>query len=72
MALVKRSLTLNGHRTSVALEPEFWTALTTAAKASGQTLEQMITRIDDNRGSSPLASSLRVHALQATRNTLPI
>ncbi len=71
MPLVKRSLSLNGHRTSVALEPEFWEALTSAAAASGQSTEQLIAQIDRDRGQTPLASSLRVYALMAVRNTLP-
>lgn len=71
MPLRKRSLTINGHRTSVALEPAFWTALEAAASLSGETLEQFIGRIDAARGAEPLASSLRVYALQAARNTQP-
>lgn len=69
--LVKRSLTVNGHRTSVALEPPFWDALEAAAGLSGETLEQFIGRVDAMRGGEPLASTLRVYALQAARNTLP-
>jgi predicted DNA-binding ribbon-helix-helix protein len=49
--LVKRSFSLAGHRTSVALEQEFWAALSDidAAREPGQ----------------PLASALRVLALRA-------
>jgi predicted DNA-binding ribbon-helix-helix protein len=62
--LQKRSLSLSGHRTSVALEAEFWGALEQHAAAQGITLSALIERIDTNRDPQrPLASALRVHAL---------
>ncbi len=62
--LVKRSFTLAGHRTSVALEPEFWTALAAIATAGNRTLSALVAEIDAGRGAErPLASALRVHAL---------
>ncbi len=64
--LEKRSLSLSGHRTSIALEPEFWAALTTLATAQNLTLAALITQIDATRTpDQPLASALRVHALMA-------
>jgi predicted DNA-binding ribbon-helix-helix protein len=41
--LLKRSFRLAGHRTSVALESEFWGALEDAAGRRGQTLADMHT-----------------------------
>ncbi|MBU6448576.1 MAG: ribbon-helix-helix domain-containing protein [Rhodospirillales bacterium] len=62
--LEKRSFSLSGHRTSVALEPEFWAALDEAAKRDGITLSGLVTRIDSERADgNPLASALRVFAL---------
>ncbi len=62
--LEKRSFSLSGHRTSVALEPEFWTVLTEIAKRDGMALSALVTRIDSGRGGGqPLASALRVFAL---------
>lgn len=61
--LRKRSLLLAGHATSVALEPEFWTALETLAARRGVSLPVLIARIDDGRGDRPLASACRVTAL---------
>jgi len=62
--LVKRSFSLAGHRTSVALEPEFWQALTKIAAARGLTLTALVAQIDAERETSRnLASALRVHAL---------
>lgn len=61
--LVKRSMTLAGHRTSVALEAEFWTALSHMARARGVALATLIASIDAARAPRcPLASALRVFA----------
>lgn len=65
--LRKRSLSLAGHRTSVALEPEFWTALEKQAVRNGETLAALLTRVDGAREPShPLASALRIEALRFT------
>ena len=63
--LRKRSFQLAGHRTSVALEPEFWAVLEAAAQRRGLSLAALVTEIDTARGAKaePLASALRVHAL---------
>jgi predicted DNA-binding ribbon-helix-helix protein len=62
--LTKRSFSLSGHRTSVALEPEFWRALELEAAARGQKLSALVGAIDRERDPErPLASCLRVHAL---------
>ena len=62
--LVKRSFSLAGHRTSVALEAEFWAALARIAERRGCTLTALISGADSGRDpGQPLASSLRVLAL---------
>ncbi len=62
--LLKRSVSLSGHRTSVALEAEFWRALERLAEAEGCTLSALVARIDLERDQQrPLASALRVRAL---------
>ena len=61
--LKKRSVNLAGHATSLALEPEFWTALERAAAQEGASLAGLIQRIDSARGERPLASACRVFAL---------
>jgi predicted DNA-binding ribbon-helix-helix protein len=66
--LVKRSFTLAGHRTSVALEPEFWEALATLAAGQGRALSALVAEIDAGRvPERPLASALRIHALLRPR-----
>ncbi len=62
--LIKRSFSLAGHRTSVALEEPFWTVLLRMAEARGQTLSALVAAADSGRGpDQPLASALRVVAL---------
>lgn len=56
--LVKRSLAIAGHRTSLALEPEFWTALENAATAQGKPLARLVAQIDKARAASPVKSGL--------------
>ncbi|MCA6246771.1 MAG: ribbon-helix-helix domain-containing protein [Phenylobacterium sp.] len=65
MTLRKRSLNLAGHATSLALEPEFWTALEALAAARGLRLAALVAEIDAGRGARPLASACRVAALRS-------
>ena len=65
MSLKKKSFSLSGHRTSVALEAEFWAVLEGAAK--GASLAALVGQIDAQRGDRPLASALRLHALALVR-----
>jgi predicted DNA-binding ribbon-helix-helix protein len=60
----KHSLTLNGHRTSVSLEPEFWTAFRAIAVEKSIPLNQLAAEIDTaRRGEEGLASAIRVFCL---------
>lgn len=68
MALVKRSLSLHGHRTSLALEPDFWEVVDAHAEAENRSLAGLIAEIDDNRDpDDPLASAVRVWVLRHVR-----
>ena len=67
--LQKKSVTLSGHETSLALEPEFWTALQEMAAAQGLGLAQLIRTLDESREARPLASACRVAALAWARST---
>lgn len=66
--LDKRSFAIAGHRTSVALEPEFWAVLAAEAEKSNSSLARLIASVDARRGTRPLASALRLHALAIVRN----
>ena len=61
--LKKRSFSIAGHRTSIALEPEFWKALEEQARSERLALAGLVARVDASRGERPLASALRVYAL---------
>lgn len=63
--LVKRSIRLAGHATSIALEAEFWSRLDALAAARGISLAALVAEQDAARGTQPLASRLRVFSLQS-------
>ena len=63
--LKKRSFTLAGHRTSVALEAEFWAVLDDCASRDALSLAALVAKIDATRAARPLASALRLYALAA-------
>lgn len=71
--LRKRSFRLAGHRTSVALEPEFWDALGAAAARRGCSLAALVAQLDAARQgpAMPLASALRVFALREAAEAKP-
>ena len=64
MPLLKRSISLSGHRTSLSLEPEFWDVLDRHAEQHAISLAGLIGEIDEQRGVEPLASSVRVWVLR--------
>jgi predicted DNA-binding ribbon-helix-helix protein len=64
MSLIKRSLSLTGHRTSISLEPEFWAELDLFLQSNKQSMASLINEIDLNRGDNPLASSVRIWVLK--------
>ncbi|MEP0233850.1 ribbon-helix-helix domain-containing protein [Roseibium sp.] len=69
MALTKRSLALHGHRTSLALEPEFWAVIDQAVRDRNLSLAALIAEIDDNRDTDDaLSSSVRIYALAYVQN----
>ena len=62
--LKKRSVSLSGHATSVALEAEFWAVLDAVAAERGLTQAGLLKWVDETRGRRPLASACRVLALE--------
>ncbi len=65
--IVKRSVSIAGHRTSVTLEAPFWDALKEIAQARGDSVQQLIGAIDAERGGQNLSSAIRVFVLAAVR-----
>ena len=61
---IKHSLTLQGHRTSVTLEAEFWQAFRTIAQEKGIALNALAAQVDAGRApETGLASAIRVYVL---------
>jgi predicted DNA-binding ribbon-helix-helix protein len=69
LALEKRSLTIAGHRTSIALEPEFWSALEEICAARGVSLAAEIKAIDESRSAPNLSSAVRIAVLAYFRRS---
>ncbi|MEM9967822.1 MAG: ribbon-helix-helix domain-containing protein [Pseudomonadota bacterium] len=68
----KRSVTLQGHRTSVSLEDEFWEALKTLASEQDIAMNALVSEIDANRSLDiGLASALRLYVLRKLTDRLP-
>jgi predicted DNA-binding ribbon-helix-helix protein len=65
--IVKRSIEIAGHRTSITLENEFWTALRDIAQARDVTLRALVAEIDAARGAANLSSAIRLHVLSHYR-----
>jgi predicted DNA-binding ribbon-helix-helix protein len=61
-------LTLNGHRTSVSLEPEFWEAFRSIAAELPKPLNSLAAEIDAARGDLGLASAIRLYVLRHYRS----
>ena len=66
-AVLKRSLTIAGHRTSISLEDAFWRGLREAAEVRGLAVAALVAEVDRTRGAANLSSALRVHVLDVYR-----
>jgi predicted DNA-binding ribbon-helix-helix protein len=66
--VLKRSIMIDGHRTSVSLEDEFWTAMKSIAGLRNVTLTDLIASIDRRRGDGNLSSAIRVFVLAHYRD----
>jgi predicted DNA-binding ribbon-helix-helix protein len=67
-SIVKRSVVIGGHKTSVSLEDPFWTDLKQIAHAQHVTLSALVAQIDDTREQSNLSSAIRLFVLRHSRN----
>lgn len=65
--IVKRSVRIAGHPTSVSLETEFWQALQAIARHRGVPLGRLLAAVDAER-SGNLSSAIRVFVLECCRN----
>lgn len=60
--MIRHSVVIDGHKTSVSVEAPFWDALKQIAEARGLSLNRLIAEIDRNRQRN-LSSAIRVHVL---------
>ena len=68
--VVKRSIMVAGHKTSVSLEDAFWDGLKEIARGRNITLSELVSSIDSERRHGNLSSSIRVFVLDFYRNKL--
>ena len=67
-SIVKRSVVISGHKTSVSLEDPFWTALREIAIEHDFTLSGLVARIDTTRQHANLSSAIRQFVLDFYRD----
>jgi predicted DNA-binding ribbon-helix-helix protein len=68
--VVKRSIVIAGHKTSVSLEDAFWKSLKEIAVGRGATLSELVSSIDVERQHGNLSSRLRLFVLDFFRYRL--
>lgn len=61
--IIKRSVSIAGHATSISLEEPFWAELKSIAMREKTSLAQLIRAVDDLRSGTNLSSALRLHVL---------
>jgi predicted DNA-binding ribbon-helix-helix protein len=66
-SVIKRSVVIASHKTSVSLEDEFWQAPKEVTRARGTTLSELVTSIDVDRRQGNLSSGLRLFVLDFYR-----
>ena len=69
--VIKRSVTIAGHRTSISLEAEFWTELQLMALARQLSINALIAELDATRGAHNLSSALRLAVLAHVKSHRP-
>jgi predicted DNA-binding ribbon-helix-helix protein len=65
--VVKRSIVIAGHKTSVSLEDAFWKGLKEIAAARSMTLSDLVASIDGGRHHGNLSSAIRLFVLEHYR-----
>jgi predicted DNA-binding ribbon-helix-helix protein len=65
--VLKRSVVIGGHKTSVSLEDEFWSGLKEIAAARNMTLSDLVATVERGRESGNLSSTLRLFVLDSYR-----
>jgi predicted DNA-binding ribbon-helix-helix protein len=63
-AIIKRSVVIAGHKTSVSLEQPFWDVICEVADAEQTTVSAVLRRVDGARQHANLSSAVRMFALE--------
>jgi predicted DNA-binding ribbon-helix-helix protein len=63
-SIVKRSIIIDGRKTSVSLEEAFWSDLKEIAHRHQSTLSKLVTQIDETRQQGNLSSAIRLFVLE--------
>src|SRR2546430_17549684 len=66
--VVKRSIVIAGHKTSVSLEDAFWSGLKDIAGSRNLTLSELVASIDGERRQGNLSSAIRLFVLDHYRS----
>jgi predicted DNA-binding ribbon-helix-helix protein len=69
--IVKHSVIIRGHKTSVSLEKAFWTALKDIADLRGITMTYLVSSIDADRKHANLSSAIRLFVLDHYKSFNP-
>ena len=69
--VIKRSIVIGGHKTSVSLEEPFWKGVKEIASNRDLTLSDVVTAIDSGRASGNLSSAIRLFVLDHYRAQIP-
>ena len=72
LGIIKRSVSIAGHRTSISLEEPFWEILREIAERETLSVQALIGRIDAERGEQNLSSAIRVFVLTDLRKRLTV
>jgi predicted DNA-binding ribbon-helix-helix protein len=62
--VIKCSVIIDGRKTSISLEDEFWMSLRKIAEGRGETLTRLVTGINASRKNANLSSCLRIFVLE--------
>jgi len=68
--VVKRSIVIAGHKTSVSLEDAFWKGMKEIASSRDLTLSDMVTAIDSGHAVGNLSSAIRLFVLDHYRSQI--
>jgi predicted DNA-binding ribbon-helix-helix protein len=67
--VIKRSVVVSGHKTSISVEDAFWSELKSLAKEKGLSVSGLVQSIHDDRSEGAnLSSAIRVYVLDVVRS----